>query len=226
MIYALVDIDETMVSVPHGINAKTSAVMFKKVFGINAHEEMIDNVGKTELGIIQEVLAKFGLGDREISEETYKVWAEAMDAELKNDPVKILPGMTEFLEALSKNPNVKLFLLTGNSPWRAESKLKSAFFDKYFRDLVTGRLAGVFGNATPKRDGLFTILKNSSDPGDKFVVVDDSLIGARMVKDNNLTMIAVATGKATDDQLAVYTKNVFPDLGEDRWKEAVSIISG
>ena len=224
MIYALVDIDETMLSVPHGINAKTSAVMFKKVFGIDAHEEMIDNIGKTEMGIIDEVLAKFGIENKQIPESSYRIWAEALDKELDSDPVKILPGMTDFLEALFKNPKVSLFLLTGNSPWRAESKLKSAGFDRYFRDPSTGKLAGVFGDETPKRDELFTILKNRVNPSDTFVVVDDSLIGAKMAKNNNLTMIALETGKAKRNDFQPYTNNIFPDLGEGRWKEAVEII--
>lgn len=224
MIYALVDIDETMLSVPHGINAKTSAVMFKKVFGIDAHEEMIDNVGKTELGIIKEVLSKFGVQNNEIPKEAYEVWAKEMDKELEINPVRILPGMSDFLKALSKSPTVKPYLLTGNSPLRAESKLKSAGFDKYFRDLQIGKLMGVFGDASPKRDELFTILKNSSVPEDKFIIVDDSLIGAKLAKDNNLMMIAVETGKAKKEDLILYTNHVFSDLGDDRWKDAIEIM--
>ncbi len=224
MIYALVDIDETMLSVPHGINAKTSAIMFKEVFGIEAHEEMIDNVGKTEMGIIKEVLAKFEIDNGQIPESAYRIWAEALDKELKTNPVRILPGMSEFLKVLSGKPEVKLFLLTGNSPWRAESKLKSASFDKYFRNSTTGELAGVFGDMTSKREELFTILKKRTNPEDSFVVVDDSFVGAKLAKDNHLTMIAVETGKAKKEDLTPYTKYIFPDLGEDRWKEAIEII--
>lgn len=129
MIHVLVDIDETMLSVPEGINAKASSVMFKKVFGVDAHEELIDNVGKTEMGIIQEVLKKVGVRNNRITEqepsvslvpdEAYIVWAQATGQELKDHPVRVLPGIPELLTALSKNPNVKLGLLSGNSPQRA-----------------------------------------------------------------------------------------------------------
>ncbi len=146
MIHVLFDIDETTLSVPEGINAKASSVMFKKVFGVDAHEEMIDNFGKTEMGIIQEVLKKVGVSQRtaeqeplviEVPEDAYIVWAQATAKELKDHPAKILPGIFELLTALSKNSNIKLSLLSGNSEYRAEEKLKSVGLDVFFRDKDT-----------------------------------------------------------------------------------------
>lgn len=224
MVYVLVDIDETMISVPGGINAKASSIMFKKVFGVEAHEEMINNVGKTEMGIIHEVLAKIGKPIDVVPVEAYKVWGEVTYDELQKKPVLILPGMTDFLNALSVDPQIKLTLLTGNSPWRAMAKLKSANFDKFFVDEKTKLLLGVFGDATPKRDELFDLIKKGVLPEDKFVVVDDSLIGALMAKENNLVDIAVTTGKATYEELKSLTPYVFKDFGEDRYKEAIEII--
>lgn len=225
MIHVLVDIDETMVSVPPGINAKTSAVMFKKIYGIDANEEMIDNVGKTELGIIKEILIKFKIQDSVVPEEAYKVWAQALDEELARDPVQILPGMVEFLKTLSNNPEVNLVLLTGNSPWRAESKLKSAGFEKYFKD-KNGNLKGVFGDMTPKREELFPLLKKQCQEEDKFIVVDDSLIGAKMANDFGLKLISVETGRAKKEDLQRYTDYVYKDFGDGRWKTAVQVVLG
>src|SRR3989344_5130740 len=232
MIHVLVDIDETMLSVGEGINAKTSSVMFKKVFGVDGHEEMIDNVGKTEMGIIQEVLEKVGTNRTpeqessfaQIPEEAYQVWAQAMSEEFKNYPVRVLPGMVEFLTALSKNPNVRLGLLTGNSKDRAEAKLKSGNLDGFFRDPDTGQLNGVFGNMAPKRDQLFDIIKQQATSEDKFVIVDDSIIGARMAETHNIPIIMVATGRASEEQLRPFTTRVFSDFGQNRWQEAVSLI--
>ena len=150
MIHVLVDIDETILSVGEGINAKTSAVMFKKVFGVKGHEEMIDNVGKTERGIISEVLEKLHSPVSEIPEEAYQVWAQATSEQFIDHPVKVLPGIPEFLTNLSNNQNIKLGLLTGNSSERAEAKLKSAGIDNFFKD-GDGSLRGVFGEMAPKR---------------------------------------------------------------------------
>src|SRR3989344_6157369 len=232
MIHVLVDIDETMLSVGEGINAKTSSVMFKKVFGVDGHEEMIDNVGKTEMGIIQEVLEKVAVKKTpeqeysfaQIPEEAYQVWAQAMSEEFKDHPVRVLPGMVEFLTALSQNPNVKLGLLTGNSPERAEAKLKSGNLDGFFRDPETGQLNGVFGNMAPKRDQLFDIIKQQATSEDKFVIVDDSVIGGEMAQTHNIPIIMVATGRATEEQLKPFTSHVFPDFGGYRWQEAVSLV--
>ena len=233
MIHALVDIDETMLSVPEGINAKASSVMFKRVFGVDAHEEIIDNFGKTELGIIQEVLKKVGANKRtseqepsivEIPEEAYRIWAQATAQELKNHPARILPGIPELLNALSKSPKVKLGLLSGNSELRAEEKLKSVGLDVFFRDPDTKQLNGVFGDMAAKREQLFDIIKQKATVNDRFIIVDDSLLGARMAQTHNIPMIMVATGKATEEQLRPFTPHVFPDFGANRWQQAVSLI--
>ncbi len=233
MIHVLIDIDETILSVPEGINVKASAVMFKQVFGIDAHEELIDNVGKTEMGIIQEVLEKVKAKERtpgqetslvEVPEEAYRVWGEATSQELKDHPPRVLPGILELLTALSKNPEVKLGLLTGNSPERAEAKLKSAQLDAFFRDKETNQLSGVFGDNTSRRDQLFDIIKQQVTPDDSFVVIDDSIIGARMAQSHNIPIIMVATGKATEEQLSPFTPYIFPDFGENRWQKVVSLI--
>lgn len=232
MIHVLIDIDETMLSVPKGINAKASSVMFKKVFGVDAHEELIENVGKTEMGIIQEVLEKVGYRKRveqessplELPEEAYKVWAQATSQELQDHPPRVLPGIVELLTALAKNPNVKLGLLSGNSVDRAEAKLKSVQLDGFFRDPKTNQFNGVFGDMAPKRDQLFDIVKRQVTPEDHFVLIDDSLIGAKMAQQHNISVIMVATGKATEEQLKAFTPHVFSDFGNDRWQQAALLV--
>ncbi|EKD85814.1 MAG: HAD superfamily hydrolase [uncultured bacterium] len=235
MLHVLIDIDETILSVPEGINAKASSVMFKKVFGLDADEGMIDNVGKTEMGIIQEVLEKVGTvkssPEREsqvvdVPEEAYQVWGQSTSQELKNHPARVLPGIPELLTALSKDPHVKLGLLTGNSSERAEAKLKSAGLDTFFRDPETQKLIGVFGEMALKRDQLFDLVKRQATPEDRFVIVDDSLIGARMAQTHNIPIVMVATGKATEEQLSPFTPHVFSDFGENRWEQASSLIAG
>lgn len=233
MIHVLVDIDETMLSVPEGINAKASSIMFKKVFGIDAHEELIDNVGKTEMGIIKEVLEKVGVRQRskegessfvEVPEEAYKVWAQATAQELKEHSPKVLPGIPDLLNALSKNPTIKLGLLSGNSSERAQAKLESVGLDGFFRDPKTGGLTGVFGEMAPRRAQLFDLIKQQATPEDHFIIVDDSLIGARMAKEHNIPVLMVATGKATVEQLHDFTPYVFSDFGNNRWQQAVNVI--
>ena len=233
MLHVLIDIDETILSVPEGINARASSLMFKKVFNLDADESMIDNVGKTEMGIIQEVLEKVGTVTSssehksqvlEIPKEAYKVWGNTTSKELKDHPARILPGIPELLTALSKNPSVKLGLLTGNSSYRAEAKLNSARLDTFFRDPETQILIGVFGEMAMKREQLFDLVIQQTTSEDRFVILDDSMIGAKMAQTHNIPIIMVATGKATAEQLLQLTPFVFSDLGESRWKQAASLI--
>lgn len=224
MLHVLVDIDETMLSVQKGINAKASSVMFNKVFNINANEEMIDNVGKTEMGIIQEILDKVGL-KMEVLPVAYSVWGQETADQLRQHHPKVLEGIPELLIELSNNPQIKLGLLTGNSTARAEAKLHAAGLDLYFRDPKTQKLIGVFGEMAPKRDQLFDLLKEQSNSDDIFVIIDDSLIAARMAIKHSITIILVATGSATEDQLITYSHYVFPDFGKGRWKKAAQVIT-
>ncbi|MFH0773254.1 MAG: HAD hydrolase-like protein [bacterium] len=223
MIQILMDIDETMVSVPPGVNVLSSKKMFKKVFNVDAHEDLINNIGKTEMSIIPEVLLKVGVIIEKVPTKAYFIWSQTLRKELLLNPVRVLPGISEFLQALTLLPKVKLKLLTGNAPLRAMEKLSSGNIEKYFLK-PDGSLDGVFGNEATKREMLFDILKSRGNKDDKFVIVDDSLLGAEMGKKYSIPMILVATGKATEKELKTYSENVFPDLGENRWKKAILII--
>lgn len=223
MIQVLMDIDETLISVPPGINALSSGKMFQKIFGVNAHEDMINNIGQTEMAVIIEVLALVGISIKTVPAEAYSYWAKILEEDLRDNPVRVLPGMHEFLNALSQMPEVRLRLLTGNAPSKAQAKLASGKIEKYFLK-KDGSLDGVFGNTVLKREMLFDIIQQESAQGDRFIIVDDSLLGAQIGKKYSVPMILVATGRASQEKLRQYTDTVFPDLGENRWKEALSLI--
>lgn len=217
------DIDETLVSVPQGINALSSSRMFKKVFGVDANEDMIDNIGHTEMAVIIDVLALVGVKITQIPSEAYSYWAHVLEEDLQAHPVRVMPGMLDFLQTLSNMSGIRLRLLTGNAPLKARIKLASGNLEKYFSS-KDGSLDGVFGDIALKRETLFEIIKNESNKEDTFVIVDDSLLGAQISKKYSVPIISVATGRATEDTLRQYTDTVFPDLGDGRWKKAIAII--
>ncbi|HSA83743.1 MAG TPA: HAD hydrolase-like protein [Patescibacteria group bacterium] len=225
MIHVLFDIDATLLHVSQGIDRDASSVMFQNVFGIEAHEEMIENVGKTEFGIITEVLEKVqGVPVTvPIQEEAYKVWAEADLQEIKKHPVHVLPGIPELLQALSHKENMQLSLLTGNSSYRSKVKIQSAGLERFFTD-ADGEIRGVFGEMSPRRSELVDIVKKQVSDAEHFVIIDDSRIGAQMAKEHALPFIAVATGNVSEEELRTYTPYVFPDFGEGRWQKVVAII--
>ena len=132
--------------------------------------------------------------------------------------------MRELLTELTSNKEIKLGILTGNSLWRAEAKLESAKLDQYFRD-ENGQLMGAFGNESEERDGLIEIAKNRlGKPGDTQILVDDFLIGAEMAERHNISAVMVATGTSSVEELSAHVSHVFPDFGEERWREAADLI--
>ncbi len=234
MLHVIVDIDDTILTAQEGSNARTSAVMFRRIYGVNAHEDMIENKGKTELGIIREVLDHVtprGITPEHeprffaVPKEAHEIWTQAAIQEFKERPPKVHPGIPELLSSLSQNPDIRLQLLSGNSTTRAEAKLVAASLDSFFRKPETGTLMGVFGEMAPRRSQLFEILKNQLPSGDQVLIIDDSLIGAEMARDFSIPIVLVATGTATVDQLRKFSPHVYPDFGENRWKEVGSIIS-
>src|SRR3989339_1327144 len=111
MIHVLFDIDETMVSLPKGLNSRASGLMFKKVFNVNTNEETVDNFSKTESWIIKATLDKIGVKIKKVPVTAYKVWAEETSKMLLNIKAKVLPGIPELLDNLSENKKIKLSFL-------------------------------------------------------------------------------------------------------------------
>lgn len=223
----LFDIDETILSCQGDANNKGSEKMFKEVFGVEANEEMINHTGNTEKANIETVIRLVKRlnpkQEVEIPNRAYQVWAEGTGEVLKKYPALVLPGIKDLLKSLSQNPNLILGILTGNSRLRAEVKLKAAGLDSFFMT-DEGVLAGAFGDISNKRSDLIPEAKEKYGAG-TYIIIDDSIVAAKMAKENNLLAILVATGKATVEELKTYSKYVFPDFGENRWQEAVKIIS-
>ena len=218
----LFDIDDTLTNSGE-TNGQASEVMFRTVFNVKGSEDMIDKWGKTEKGIIQEVLHKFGNypPDFEVPNEAFITWAAALKELYKTNPPKVFLGIKELLEALSKEEDVQIGLLTGNSRIRAEIKLKAVDLEKYF--MKDGVLVGVFGDISSKRGNLIPHAREKYGEG-IYILVDDSITAAKAAKENNIASILVATGNAKAEQLKEYTSHVFSDFGEGRWEEAVEVI--
>lgn len=224
----LLDVDETLLHAPSEANVPASAVMFKKVFGLNAHEEMIDNVGKTEKAIILEVLQKVMPKEKAanvtVLEDTHRAWADASIEVLQRKPAFILPGVLDLLHNLQAH-NIPYGILTGNNYWRAEAKLISARLDSYFRD-KNGNIRGAFGNMTVNREDLIGIAKANMgfSPEDIAILIDDSRFVAKMIQRLKLPHVMVATGNASLEELKQYVPNVIKTFAENGWQEALRII--
>lgn len=216
----LFDIDDTLLVCPKGSNALSSQVMFKKVFNLDADEDLIYTKGKPDAQIISEVIRKLkNLPEDEevdVPDRAHQAWAEALEEILNQSHSIILPGVIDLLENLYKDKNILLGVLTGNSYERGEVKLKASSLNKYFKEKI-------YGGDLKKRSDL---IERANDKLGKnnYILVDDSLVGAKMAKENNIPIILVATGGVSEDELREYSDYVFKDFGEGRYKEVVEII--
>lgn len=206
--------------------------MFQKVFGIDTTEDAVEKVGMTEWGVIEKVIAEQGSTvvpsddvQHQIPEEAYRVWAEALEEKIVDRPSTLLPGMWELVEALYNQRDIKLGVLTGNSYWRSEVKLKAIGMDEFFRER-SGRIIGSFGNEARTRHGLLAFAQDRLVfDNDTLGILDDSIIGAQMLRGyRDIYAIFVATGHATLEQLSLCERPVFPDLGEGRWQQAYELL--
>lgn len=223
----LFDIDETLLSCGKEANDKCSEMMFKTVFNINASEDDINHEGKTAKGIIEEVIRFVKKLDNkqeiEIPNLAYQVWADSLKKLIKNHPLLILPGIRNLLEGLSKNKDFVLGLLTGNSRFQSKTKLTAVGLDHFFLN-DEGVLLGAFGDISSKRSDLILEVREKFGEG-TYIIIDDSIVAGKMVKENNIPAILVATGKASVEELKQYSNYVFQDFGDNRWQEAVDIIN-
>lgn len=223
----LFDIDATILNCGKEVNDKCSEMMFKTVFNINASEDIIDHSGKTAKGVIEEVLRFVKKLDSkhevEIPNHAYQVWAESLKELIKNHPPLILPGIRNLLEGLSKNRDFTLGLLTGNSRFQSETKLRAVGLDHFFLN-DKGLLLGAFGDISSNRSDLLLRAKEKFGEG-TYIIIDDSIVAGKMAKENNTPSILVATGKASVEELEQYSNHVFQDFGDNRWQEAINIIN-
>ncbi len=239
----LFDIDRTIT--PRGPDA--SQTMFQTVFGIDLSENAIANAGKTELQIILEVLAvaheipvtaQVSIEDiqQRITQlesqlaQAFEMWGQETEKLLQrlgSGEYQPLPGIVELLSQLKKHPHIILGLLTGNSPWRSEAKLKTAGVDHFFRN-QRGLLQGAFGDKARKREHLIAIAcaQFNVSPQQLFLI-DDSEIGAQMTARNQIPSIMVATGDASVAALlaaGAHPDRTFSSFGQNRWQQALEII--
>lgn len=224
----LFDIDETLLTCPNKTNAQASEVMFKRIFNIDASENSINHTGKTQRGIIEEVVRKFKNlppdQEVEVPNEAFQIWGETQTELLKKSPAIVLPGIRELLANLAKDSNIIMGILTGNCRFRTNAKLSNAGLKDYFLD-NEGLIRGAFGDISNKRSDLIEEAKNKLGQGD-YIIIDDSIIAGKMAQEKNIPAILVATGKATKEELKQYSKYVFKDFGENKWQEVIKIIEG
>lgn len=170
---------------------------FQEVTGIAGGFETVSMMGRTDTGILREVLDKHGMAweedlVRRFKQSYFRILAEELGR--SRDGQKICPGVVPLLSGLEKRDDVLLGLLTGN--WMKSSSIKLRHFslDRFFP-------IGVFADDSAKREDLVPIMlermqkkRGITVPAKDVFVIGDTPLDVQCGKPHGVKTMAVATG--------------------------------
>ena len=199
----LFDIDGTLVSTG-GAGSKAMAVALEDMYGSSDGLMDLRMAGKTDPTIFKEAVRILGLpaqpGDLE---RFHALYLEHLARFIGTMPGgRVMPGVTELLEACASKEMVHVGLLTGN--WREGARLKLSAFGlwKWFE-------VGAFSDDSEIRDELlpYAVRRLRELHGDpvntaRTVVVGDTPSDIRCARPHGALTLAVATGPYDVEALA------------------------
>ena len=212
----LFDIDGTLV---RGGPAKYAFVdAMRETFGTPGDFERVSFAGKTDPQIARELLVGEGISRRTIDEGLHDLFSRYLaylEARLPEDPVAVLPGVRDLLDALAHFEDVGIGLLTGNIAGGAQLKLSSGGLWGHFA-------FGSYGSDHEERDELPAIavgrardLWGERVTADEAVVVGDTPRDVQCGKAGGTRTLAVATGAfSTTDLRSSGPDHVLDDLAD------------
>jgi phosphoglycolate phosphatase-like HAD superfamily hydrolase len=200
----LFDIDRTLIDTG-GAGRRALCIAFFQLTGIERGTEGIIPDGKTDPLIIVEMFQR-RLGRRPTDGELGKMkelYLRLLQEEIKKSKgYRVLAGVRELLEELSKDPQVLLGLGTGNFERGARIKLSRANLNRFFS-------FGGFGSDSMDRDVVLKIgiergrelARISGKEVEAVYVVGDTPYDIEAGKRVGARVIAVASGKYSISQL-------------------------
>ncbi len=213
----LFDIDGTLVSAG-GVSARALEAALVLTFGTAGPAAGYDYSGKTDPQIVRELMRGAGLGDAAIEERRPLALERYRGASRGVDPPRARPGeagVLALLEALEREPGVRLGLLTGNLEPCARLKLQPIGANPFFA-------FGAYGSDDEDRYRLppVALVRAREATGIAFegrdaVIVGDSVHDVRCGRGVGVRAVAVATGKTTPETLAAAAPDALvPDFSD------------
>lgn len=202
----LFDIDGTILKFKSYKSKKIFTEMMRDIFGVNVPESaMPDFAGMTDLQILKDIAYNIGMDSSILFSNLHDVWAR-ISKDYKQfchaKYIDLLPGIKELIELLQNNGEFVLGLQTGNYKENAYAKLSAYNLDKLFP-------FGAFGCDHENRNMLPPLaiqranIYHRTNYFNNFntIVIGDSHKDIECAKSNNLSVLAVATGSATVEEL-------------------------
>lgn len=199
----LFDIDGTLISGGPAKGAFHHGLL--ETFGTAGDIDGLDFSGKTDPQIARELLTGAGLSAEEIDErlpDLFSSYLVELEQRLTDDPVKVLEGVPDLLDALTDVGDVALGLLTGNIAGGADLKLGSARLRERFP-------VGSFGSDAEVRNDLppFALDRAAEEWAVRFDarrvwIVGDTPRDVICAQAHGLRSLAVATGRFSSEELS------------------------
>lgn len=212
-ILVLFDIDGTLIDA-QGAGARALARALEELCGRPAELRGLDMAGKTDLQIMREVLVMNALPSEDGSlKSLVHLYIQHLRSEMARCRGKLMPGVRELLSLLSREPQVHLGLLTGNLEEGARFKLGLFGLNEFFP-------IGAFGDNHEDRNELLAVAIESLGKArgvwvrpQACVIIGDTPRDVACAKHNGSPCIGVATGKHSEQDLAISGADlVVPDL--------------
>lgn len=200
----LFDIDGTLLRGGPAKGAFCEAMV--ETYGTEGDVDGVSFAGKTDPQIARQLLRGAGMDHEAIEGRFDELWTRYLghlEARLPDDPVTVLPGVTDLLAALAAYDDVGVGLLTGNIIGGARLKLKSAGLWDQFH-------FGSYGSDHEERSQLPAIavdrardLWGPSLRAADAIVVGDTPSDVACGKAGGMSTLAVATGRFSLGDLEV-----------------------
>ena len=191
---------------------------FQERFGIKGAMESITPDGKTDPAIAREVF-RTKLRREPVPEEIQELqnaYLRYLLAEVQTSPgYRLLPGVLSLLEDASQRPGLFLGLLTGNWEQGAQIKLERSNLKHFFPFGGFGSDAEDRGEIARVAVGRGREFAGDRVPAERIFVIGDTLHDIRCARAAGVKAIAVATGSASAEDLALHQPDhVLKDLSD------------
>lgn len=200
----LFDIDGTLIRCG-GAGGKSLLVALKEEFQL-PHAEPVPIHGRTDLGIINQLLSENGIECNDLNRARlcvryYSILPTRLQQLADNFEAHILPGIESLLESLIDDDNSTLGLLTGNMPTSAKIKLEQFSLWQYFEFGVFGHMADHRPRLAEPAMKLIEEHVGRQLPPERVTIIGDTTLDVELAKVMGSRCLAVCTGGSSADEL-------------------------
>lgn len=200
------DVDLTLVNEAAGdLHLKSFNHALGETLGIKVDiKKEFDHSGKTDLGLLKEVAAKYRMGEKfqgKVVDDAINLTYEYFRQHLQEVIIELMPGVKKVLDYLRDGASAAIGLVTGNSERIALAKLDVLGVKNYF-------LLGGYGDRFEKRvDIVKDALRKATEFSMKYFdtqdidayIIDDTPRGMEAAIGAHAKCIAVKNGKYKND---------------------------